>query len=93
MKAIEPCPKEGTNEQESQFPAEANLTPRHFARFRHASWQRLSGSGGERSNQQPGFGTLVCQWAKSHTVEVAVYLSHSKEVADVIENAARAVAK
>jgi pimeloyl-ACP methyl ester carboxylesterase len=57
----------------------------------------LDARGGKRSNHQPGLRTLICQ-AGSHTVEVAgashcVYMSHPKEVADVIESAARAVSK
>jgi pimeloyl-ACP methyl ester carboxylesterase len=49
-------------------------------------------------NLEGGFPALIHKRAKSHTVEVAgashsVYVSHPKEVADVIESAARAVSK
>jgi hypothetical protein len=37
-------PKERNKENEIQFLAEANLMPRHLARFSHASRQRVSGT-------------------------------------------------
>jgi hypothetical protein len=46
----------------------------------------------------PDLERWYAKWAGSHTVEVAgashcVYVSHPKQVADVIESAARAVSK
>jgi pimeloyl-ACP methyl ester carboxylesterase len=46
----------------------------------------------------PGLEQVYAKRAHSHTVEVAgashaVYVSHPKEVADVIERAARAISK
>jgi pimeloyl-ACP methyl ester carboxylesterase len=59
------------------------------------SWMVVAGS--DRTIN-PDLERWYAKRAKSHTVEVAgashsVYVSHSKEVADVIESAARAVAK
>src|ERR1700751_5056273 len=59
------------------------------------SWMLVAGSDRTIS---PDLERWYAQRAKSHTVEVAgashsVYVSHPKEVADVIESAARAVSK
>jgi pimeloyl-ACP methyl ester carboxylesterase len=59
------------------------------------SWMLVAGSDRAIS---PDLERWYAQRAKSHTVEVAgashaVYVSHPKEVADVIESAARAVSK
>ena len=59
------------------------------------SWMVVAGS--DRTIN-PGLDRWYAKRAKSHTVEVAgashcVYVSHPKEVADVIESAARAVSK
>src|SRR5258707_4460540 len=59
------------------------------------SWMLVAGSDRTIS---PDFERWYAKRAKSHTVEVAgashsVYVSHPKEVADVIESAARAVSK
>src|SRR2546423_1359617 len=59
------------------------------------SWMQVAG--GERTTS-PDLGRWYAKRAKSHTVEVAgdshsVYVSHPKEVVDVIESAARAVWK
>src|SRR6267378_2733223 len=59
------------------------------------SWMLVAGS--DRTIN-PDLERWYAKRAKSHTVEVAgashsVYVSHPKEVADVIENAARAVSK
>src|ERR1700678_2788787 len=40
---VQQTTKERTKEHEIHFLAEANLTPRHLARFSHASRQRVSG--------------------------------------------------
>ena len=52
----------------------------------------------ETRTHQDEDGRMVSQTAHSHTVEVvgashSVYVSHAKEVADVIDSAARAVGK
>jgi pimeloyl-ACP methyl ester carboxylesterase len=59
------------------------------------SWMLVAGSDRTIS---PDLERWYAKRAKSHTVEVvgashAVYISHPKEVADVIESAARAVSK
>ena len=59
------------------------------------SWMIVSGS--DRTIN-PDLERWYAKWAGSHTVEVAgashcVYVSHPKQVADVIESAARAVSK
>jgi pimeloyl-ACP methyl ester carboxylesterase len=59
------------------------------------SWMVVAGS--DRTIN-PDLERWYAKRAKSHTVEVAgashsVYVSHPKEVADVIESAARAVSK
>jgi hypothetical protein len=53
----------------------------------------LDSGGGKRSNHQSRLGAAVCRTSKSHKVEVAsashaVYVSHPKEVAALIEEAA-----
>ena len=78
-----------------------NAADNFKARHHHGCLEnqtKLDGGGGKDRTINPDLERWYAKRAHSHTVEVAgashsVYVSHPKEVADVIESAARAVSK